>query len=108
MCEWTEPRYEPSLAEMLDDPIIRALMRRDRVRKSRYSRIIVAHSDKRTRILTGRSLKSASTERYRIGLHALRAGLHSSAREPVPDFGKAAVMLFEQGEQRRIEMLGRP
>jgi hypothetical protein len=31
MCEWTEPRYEPPLAEILNEPIIRALMSRDRV-----------------------------------------------------------------------------
>lgn len=31
MCEWTEPCYEPPLAEILADPIVRALMRRDRV-----------------------------------------------------------------------------
>jgi hypothetical protein len=32
MCEWTEPCYEPPLAEILADPIIRALMVRDRVK----------------------------------------------------------------------------
>lgn len=31
MCEWTEPRYEPPLAEILNEPIIQALMSRDRV-----------------------------------------------------------------------------
>jgi len=31
MCEWTEPRYEPPLAEILNEPIIRALMSKDRV-----------------------------------------------------------------------------
>lgn len=31
MCEWAEPRHEPPLAEILAEPIIRAVMRRDRV-----------------------------------------------------------------------------
>jgi hypothetical protein len=32
MCEWTEPCYEPPLAEILADPIVQALMVRDRVK----------------------------------------------------------------------------
>jgi hypothetical protein len=31
MCEWAEPRHEPPLAEILAEPVIRAVMRRDGV-----------------------------------------------------------------------------
>jgi hypothetical protein len=32
--EWTEPCYEPSLMEILGEPIVRALMERDRVEQN--------------------------------------------------------------------------
>jgi hypothetical protein len=48
MCEWTEPCYEPPLAEILADPIIRALMARDRVENDEIIELLLRIAEDET------------------------------------------------------------